>query len=162
MHEVGSHLRTTAHNDDGPHRDAFARSAYNRYYYSCFLILRELLREIDSKWTSLSHKSYPDVLGGSVIKLFKIEKSKAIKNGDTELTRLTDAAIIALKELEKITSEAYAIRVTADYEPQIKVDFSVAEQFSLNAIKDSRAHQWYGRVKVLTNDVLRAWRQINA
>lgn len=162
MHEVGLYLRNEAHTNSGPHRDAFARSAYNRYYYSCFLVLRSALSEINPSWASLPHNDYSGLLAGKILQLFKKEMNKAKRAEDSEYKKLLNAAIVATKELSRITDEAYAVRVTADYHPEVKVIFKGASVFSLNSINDARAHQWFGRVSNLINDVLRAWRQMNA
>ena len=69
MQEVGHHLQVHA-NTLPPHtaRDAFARSAYNRYYYGCFLLLRSELGQMNSKWWKANHKDYPSILENSIKK----------------------------------------------------------------------------------------------
>lgn len=69
MKIVGEKLSdwAVAEKDDG-HVDLFGRSAFNRYYYSTFLITRELLRSLDPKWGTAAHKNIPEILRDSLKK----------------------------------------------------------------------------------------------
>lgn len=162
MQCVGHHLQIYAHNNAGPDRDLFARSAYNRYYYGCFLMLREAFREMDSAWIHSPHKSYPEILSGQITRRLKHERRAAQKLGDTDLTKTIDSALRAIPKICEIIKEAYATRVVADYEPSIQVCFRGENRFSLNDIEISKAHQWQNRMQILISAVLTAWRQVNA
>ena len=162
MQSVAHHLQMHAHNNVGPERDAFARSAYNRYYYACFLSLRSAFSEINPDWARTPHKSYPEILGGSIQRRLKDERRRAQKADDLRLVSLIEGALRAIPELCKIIKEANAARVTADYEPSIQVVFNQADRFSLNGVEVSRAHEWHNRVTTLIASLLDAWRQFNA
>ena len=93
MQEVAHHLQIHAHGLAGPQKDAFARSAYNRYYYGCFLSLRSTFAEMNSQWEKTPHKSYPDLLNGTISKKLKSERARASRNGDGDLERLIESAL---------------------------------------------------------------------
>ena len=52
MQEVAHYLQIEALKQLAQHKDAFARSAYNRYYYACFLALRDAFAKMNSQWWS--------------------------------------------------------------------------------------------------------------
>lgn len=162
MQQVAHHLQMHAHVLIGPERDVFARSAYNRYYYGCFLSLRATFAKMNPQWATNPHKSYPELLNGTILRKLKRERTRAIRNGDTELVRILDAAIRGIPEISKIMTEANAARVVADYEPGIAVNFIDGARFSLNQIEIGRAHEWQGRIEILAANLGSAWRQVNA
>lgn len=142
-------------------RDAFARSAFNRYYYSAFLNIREMLGALDSSWSSLPHKSYPEVLQGQVKKKFNRARSRASRNDDTVLVDRIDTAKRALDELAKMMSTAYGIRVVADYEPNEAVDFNARPRFALRSVDISDAHDWENNTRLLCQSVENTWNEIH-
>lgn len=162
MQQVAHHLQMHAHALGGLERDAFARSAYNRYYYGCFLSLRATFAEMNPQWAKNPHKSYPELLNGTISRKLKNERKRATKNGDAELVRIIDAALRGIPEISKIMTEANAARVVADYEPSIAVDFTDGARFSLNQIEIGRAHDWHRRIEILSANLRSAWRQVNA
>jgi hypothetical protein len=162
MQIVGLYLQKEAIKNHGTDRDQFARSAYNRYYYTVFLSARAMLEKLDSKWSRTPHKSYPALLNGSIAKSFRDAKSRARRNGDHELVSKLDGGIRAAQALAKVMNKAYGIRVVADYEPAEFVDFSSADRFSLKSVEITEAHGWEGAVELWTRTILQAWRQINA
>ncbi len=66
MQEVAHHLQKTAHSMAGLERDAFARSAYNRYYYACYLEIRTAFSEMSAEWGRSAHKKFPEILRSSI------------------------------------------------------------------------------------------------
>ena len=162
MQQVAHHLQVQAHGLFGPERDAFARSAYNRYYYGCFLSLRATFAVMNPQWAKNPHKSYPELLNGTISRKLKQERTLASKRDDADLVRIIDTALRAIPELSKIMTEANAARVVADYEPSIPVDFAGGARFSLNQIDIGRAHEWHRKIEILTVHLQSAWRQINA
>lgn len=161
MHEVGHHLQVTAISSPSGKKDLFARSAYNRYYYSVFLLVREMLSSFDSKWSKIPHKDAPEILKGDIFKKFKREQSKALNTGDAALRNQLDTGRRALSELASILIKANATRVVADYQPSEKVDFTKATRFSLKNIEITEAHNWTGRVETLIEIINKSWLQIN-
>jgi hypothetical protein len=85
MQEVALHLQVMANARQGPDRDAFARSAYNRYYYACFLEIRATLKEMSLGWSKAPHNSYPDILT-AIAKDFRAERERAFRLGDGDLS----------------------------------------------------------------------------
>lgn len=162
MHRVAHHLQKKAVAAAANERDSYARSCYNRYYYSVFLQCREMLSGMDSNWSKNSHASYPELLGGKVKKAFKAERVRATKNGDRELVNLIDKACRSIAELQKIIVSANSTRVVADYEPEEKVDFVAADRFSLRSIDVTEAHGWTISVQTHCKTISNAWRQSNA
>jgi hypothetical protein len=162
MHRVAHHLQMTAVAAAANERDSYARSCYNRYYYSVFLQCREMLSDMDASWSRIAHASYPELLGGKVRKAFKTERIRASKSGDKDLVKLIDKACRSIAELQKIIITANSTRVVADYEPEEKVDFVVADRFSLRSISVTEAHGWTISVQTHCRTILNAWRQSNA
>ncbi|QYZ68264.1 hypothetical protein [Neotabrizicola shimadae] len=117
--------------------------------------------KMDPSWSSLPHKSYPQVLSGQICRRLKTEKVRAQRTGDVHLLKTIDAALRAIPEICTIIKEANATRVIADYEPTVLVRFDSNARFSLNEIDVSRAHGWQSRIQTLVGAVLTAWRQID-
>jgi len=161
MQEVAHHLQKQAPAMAGCERDAFARSAYNRYYYACYLVIRTAFGEMSEEWGRAAHKSFPEILRSSICKKLKSGRKSANRVGDNELVQQIDRAIRASYELSSIIQKANGARIVADYNPDIAVGFSGSNRFSLNGVEITHAHEWCGRAKVLTNQILQAWRQVN-
>jgi hypothetical protein len=161
MQRVAKHLQLTAVRTAVEERDAFARSAYNRYYYGIFLRIREMLKQMNPDWSSLAHAAYPQVLSGQVERTFKSELKKARKRNDSELVQSIEQAGRSIAELCKILTKANLARVVADYEPEKTVEFENADRFSLNMVDITEAHGWSARVALHCRLVLGAWRQLN-
>ena len=162
MQEVGHHLQVQANTLANTLRDAFARSAYNRYYYGCFLLLRSELEQMNSKWRSARHKDYPTILKNSIKKELTKEQKKARRRNDHDLVNKIIRAKHALAEIAELMTQAYAVRIVADYEPQVEVKFISADRFSLIEIDITTAHNWQPKVKTLMKSLRTAWSQINA
>ncbi|WP_306258659.1 hypothetical protein [Pararhizobium sp. IMCC21322] len=161
MHRVAHHLQQRAVAVSPKERDSFARSAYNRYYYSVFLQAREMMREINPAWSSLPHADYPKTLSGKIRKDFINERKKAVKREDGELVKVIDHACRSIAELKKIIVAANATRVVADYEPEEGVEFLAEGRFSLRSIDVTDAHAWTTKVETHCRTVSRAWKQLN-
>lgn len=161
MQMVAHHLQTKAIGAAEAERDAFARSAYNRYYYSVFLRCRAMMREMNAEWSSLPHASYPEVLNGQIDRFFNNELKRARKQGDAPMQKEIEGARRAVKALAKIIVSANGGRVIADYEPDQAVNFISADRFSLNSIDITEAHAWAAKVNTLCNTIAMTWRKFN-
>lgn len=161
IHAVGLHLQTYAHNFDGAERDAYARSAFNRYYYSIFLKTRELFRSLDPAWSRKPHAEYPVTLRKPVRKQLKAGWTRARRDDDTKLMRDVEAALRAVEALSGLLERAYAIRVVADYEPEQEVKFDGADRFSLNEVEITSAHGWRSKCDTFCAEISAAWKQVN-
>ena len=162
MQEVARYLQVYARSYDGVERDAFARSAYNRYYYGCFLLLRDLVHELETDWIKTPHKQYPDLLNGKITKRLKLERKKAHKSGDRELYSMIESSLYAVPRMANIIKQAYSLRLIADYQPDVPVNFSTADRFSLNDIEITQAHRWREQLFPLIADLRSTWKQFNA
>lgn len=163
MESVARHLQVQAlrNHKDGGDDDIFARSAYNRYYYATFLIVRSSLSSINHSWSSIAHKSYPDVLGLTIPKQLAKGRQKALSLNDMKLVTDCQSAIAAAKSLAAIMKSGSAVRVLADYEPEVKIDFQDEERFALGGVSITEAHQWPTRAKNLSAAIVATWKQIN-
>ena len=160
MHTVAHHLQTIAAKKPTEERDAYARSAYNRYYYAVFLTTRTMFREMDSTWSSMPHASYPEALSGKIFRKFKTERGRASRSGDKAMISEIDRALRSIKELEKIMIASNSTRKVADYEPEELVNFE-STRFSLRDIDITEAHQWPAKTSALCKYILSAWRHMH-
>jgi len=68
LHNVATHLISQARSMGSEMLvDAYARSAFNRYYYSSFLSTRELLSQLNGSWGREPHKNIPKILSENVV-----------------------------------------------------------------------------------------------
>lgn len=162
MHRVALHLQKQAMEAPADQKDAFARSAYNRFYYSVFLQSREMMKQLDSKWSTLPHADYPKVLNGKVLRTFKLERRRAEKNRDRDLIKSIDQAMFSIERLRDIILAANVTRVVADYEPEEAIVFTAADNYSLSNIDVSDARGWTTQTAAHCRTILRAWNQFNA
>jgi hypothetical protein len=159
---VAHHLQVTAIGWANPtERDQFGRSSYNRYYYATFLSVREVLMRLRPEWSALAHATYPEVLKGKISKALSKGRNHAQKVQDKDLVRQCHRAIVASNDLAKLLKASYAIRLIADYNPEILVDFVHASRFTLNNVEITEAHQWPERAKTWAYEIERAWRQVS-
>ena len=162
MQEVGHHLQIHANTLANSLKDVFARSAYNRYYYGCFLLLRSELEQMNSKWRSTNHKDYPVILNRLIKKELTREQERALRRNDHDLVNKIKKAKYALNEMADLMTQAYAVRIVADYKPEVPVDFKNAERFSLFTIDITTAHNWQSRMRTMIKSLRIAWSHINA
>lgn len=137
--------------------DLFGRSAFNRYYYSVFLMVRSLILEFNPSW-SASHSSIPDMLTTSVHKELSRYRSKILKKQDSPSVEVINRGIAALSQLSSMMKVANATRVTADYNPAIRIEPLDQERFRLGTATIQDAHNWTDQAKTLTATIRRAWR----
>lgn len=155
MKLVADHLQREAvpraGTDEG---DLFGRSAFNRYYYSAFLVVRKGLSEINGVWHGQNHAGIPLLLIGQVSDELKRIKSVANRRRDWVLVGECAAAISAASDLSRMLEVARTAREAADYNPEILVSFS-GDRFSLNTISITEAHDWPGRARAYMESVKR-------
>ncbi len=159
MEQVALHLEDEALRRES---DEFGRSAFNRYYYAAYLRIQRSLRSERAHWANHGHSKLPRILRDEVIKELKASFERGKKTGDQEMARLCSDAISAAKGLASLLEEGYATRVTADYFPDIPIDFLSKNEFKLNAITVSHAHSWPPKASGFVATLERAWRQIDA
>jgi len=158
MHAVGHHLRTYAHNKEMPERDAFARSAFNRYYYGCFLLVRSTLIEINVPPKNIKHRKIKDILEGDIARKLRNARRQAQRNEDGTLVKKIDGGLRAIQPLQRLIEKAREVREVADYKPEIEVAFNGPDGFSLNGLDINSAHRWEETVRTLLASLKSAWR----
>ena len=86
--------------------------------------------------------------------------TKAAKVDDRELRKLCSTAMSATKTLKEIMEVGFATRVTADYDPDRKIDFNKGRHFTLNGIDIMTARDWPAKTQVMTGTISIAWNQL--
>lgn len=143
-------------------RDLFGRSAFNRYYYATFIIVRDGLGTLSPKWGrgTVAHANFPSILRGEIRKVINDGYKKAKKIEDRQLVRQCSNALNAAEELAKLMEEARYARTTADYHPEVSVDFAGGDSFSLNAVSARTARAWPVKARAFLTSVSVAWKQV--
>ena len=108
----------------------------------------------------MPHKDVPEVLRGAVKKEIQAGRSKAQKASDQDTVLVCNKAVAATEELAELMEKGYATRVTADYNPQIRIDFSDRHDFELNTVHVKRASEWPDKAQGLIKTISVAWRQL--
>ena len=164
MQSVAHHLQQQAvklSSSKNAQCDAFARSSFNRYYYSVYLEVRQTLFTLDRKWGTAAHKTVPMLLRGQVGKEIRKINARARKLNDTATIQLCDRATAAIARLAGTMEQANAVRIVADYEPSTVVVFSNSTRFSLNQVSVNDAHSWHSSVKIDCGLIMTAWKIAN-
>jgi hypothetical protein len=141
-------------------RDQFGRSAFNRFYYAAFLLVRTELKPVVGSWPN-SHSGIPPWLRGSVLKELNRGVRLAERIDDEELRHQCESAKAAAIDLSRLMENSYSVRVVADYDPEIPVEFGNHGEFQLNTIKVAEAQAWPHRARTFARAIALAWRQIN-
>jgi hypothetical protein len=164
MENVALYLQTKANSCPPGSRDfdLFARSSFNRYYYAAYLEVRSLLGNLNETWATAQHASLPELLTGQVLARIRRRRARASKVGDTESEQLCYRAAASAHELATLMKDAYAVRVTADYHPDIAVVPDDRGRFQLNLVPVTVAHDWPARAREHGHRIKRAWNLINA
>lgn len=156
---VGKHLEVEAlRRSSFDEVDSFGRSAFNRYYYATFWIVRATLEAIDPKWSSLAHKSIPDLLKGSVRKKLNKELKKAKRLGLND-GKLQHDIYTSTEGLANLMQHAYGKRVEADYYPTGKVT-KVNQTLYMGTEKCSSAYHWPSKAKTSADALLNVAKQL--
>lgn len=162
MEVVGLHLRTIASTRPHPaERDLFARSAFNRYYYASYLDVKTVLGTMKVEWGGIPHGDVPSVLVGAVKKALLKGRERAQRASDHDTAELCSRAVHAAHELSRMMTKGYATRVAADYNPEIKIDFTDAYDFTLNLVRVKDAADWPSKARIFLRTIFAAWKQVN-
>jgi hypothetical protein len=137
--------------------DLFGRSSFNRYYYAVYLQVRSMLGGLNETWATAQHKSIPELLTGQVLAKIKSQRTRAARLGDNEAVEICNRAAASVHALATLMREAYAVRVTADYCPDIAVEPDGRGRFRLNLVLVTTAHDWSARARELGQRIKRAW-----
>lgn len=157
MNIVGDDLANTARGTNDEVRfDLFARSAYNRYYYSVFLHVRMVLRTIDSRWATPAHADIPIYFRCKV--LTKLVKQINVAENTGQITpdeakRMFSLAATAAKDLAIMLDSAREVRTIADYQPENTVTREGAV-INLGGCKLGTAKNWKQRAETQAKTIL--------
>ncbi len=159
MESVARFLQTKANScpPDSRDFDLFGRSSFNRYYYAVYLEVRTILGDLNVTWLTAQHASIPMLLTGQVLDAINHQRKRATKVGDNEAVQICLRGAAAARELAALMKDAYAVRVTADYHPDIPVKPSDRGRFQLNLMPVTTAHDWAPRARLLAPTIKRAW-----
>jgi uncharacterized protein (UPF0332 family) len=137
--------------------DLFGRSAFNRYYYATYWIVRSCLVEIDPTW-ELKHKSVPELLEGQVRKKLNNELKKA-ERLNIQGGKLRNRIYTSTAGLAQLMRHAYSKRVEADYTASSKVT-KIDQTLYMGNEKSSSAFHWPSQAKTFTDDLLNVSKQL--
>jgi hypothetical protein len=137
--------------------DAFGRSAFNRYYYASYLIIRNMIDLINSSWTRTGHSEIPKLLRGPITKRINDEvrkqsRGKLISKSDASW-RISEARRAA-QQLAELMEGAYHVRCVADYEPEKRV-LRDGNVITLIAHTTKEADNWPKRAGFHVGELLR-------
>jgi len=163
MERVAHHLQLHALGlDSSDDRDVFGRSAYNRYYYAAFLRARTMMTRLNpTQWAELAHATYPALLGGEIRKELKKGKERSRRVGDAQAVSAFSRALTAADGIAALMRDASSVRVVADYNPHIPIEFLPGGRFSLNNVDITTAHQWVTKVDTWATAIEAAWSYID-
>lgn len=142
--------------------DQYGRSAFNRYYYAVYLIVRSKLMDINPSWARSPHKNIPDILTKSVCSRARDQAMKLERAGQLTQRKKSDmiqSIRICADELSKILQTAYAARLKADYSPEEKVR-RVANNLELSIYKIESAQAWPERAARNAGQLAAKWREL--
>ncbi|MBW8077858.1 MAG: hypothetical protein GJU76_07250 [Gallionella sp.] len=161
MKIVGDKLRDVAlQSNVANEEDLFGRSAFNRYYYSAFLITRSVLKRRHAEWGKVTHSGMPSVVRSARKEILQ-GKRRAIQSGLSAgpLAHDTDEGADAAVALAELLEQAYKVRVTADYFPEEIVARRRNELVLCNT-NISDAGKWSSKARHFCNKIESAWRQL--
>ena len=137
--------------------DVFGRSAFNRYYYSSYLLTRDMLVLINDNWKKFPHKTIPSILTVNLFNLIKNTLKRQVRSGlisDAEAKRRKYEALSSINAMSTVLAESYSTRVDADYYPEKKIKKERNNIYLGNQSIES-AKRWTERIlthrKVITN-----------
>jgi hypothetical protein len=143
-------------------RDAFGRSAFNRYYYAVFLETREMLEQMRDSWKNTAHNNIPRLLETSVLQRVRAGAKQQQRSGlmsPAEHSSTISSASQAACELASLLRTAYLTRVVADYEPETAVS-ETNGAISLNGHSLDSARNWPSLASGWIGILLNSWRKI--
>lgn len=163
MQEVGEYLQNAIKSNKTvpTHKDTFARTAYNRYYYACYLYVRHELHLMNNNWILTGHKNIPLVLKTQVSRELTRMKELAKNTEDRRFYSQISTAITSTAEITKTLSTALSVRYIADYNPEISVEFHGRNEILLESVSLETAKEWLVNITFHMRNILMVWNQRN-
>ncbi len=112
------------------------------------------------RWAELPHATYPELLRGEIRRELRKAKERSQRIGDPQAVGLLSRALTAADGIADLMRDASSVRVVADYNPDIAIEFLPGGRFSLNNVDITAAHQWVSKVDVWADAIESAWRYI--
>lgn len=140
--------------------DSFARSAFNRYYYATFLQARLLIRQFKPAWRG-THGGLPADLVSVAKRDIGLIKNKAQRSRDWEVVDKCEICTHHLHGLSELLQSAYAIRVTADYEPDILATIEKGGAITMGQKKITEAKNWPVQAANFSGKIEGFWSKLN-
>ena len=142
--------------------DQYGRSAFNRYYYAVYLVVRRTLMNINPSWARSPHKNIPDILTGSMYTHARNQALKLERAGQLsqrEKSEVIRSIRICVDELSKVLQTAYEARLMADYSPEETVR-RVANNLELKKYTIASAQGWPDRAERNAGQLAAKWREL--
>ncbi|MBF0556125.1 MAG: hypothetical protein HQK96_16500 [Nitrospirae bacterium] len=161
MRDVADKLKEWAiQQKDDNKADVFGRSAFNRYYYAVFLKTRKVIKRIHPDIGDIKHKEIPDIMRGKHISgkvENRIQHAKNKKRIDPEkFLYYKDTLKISVETLSKLHTNAYDIRVKADYFPEVPI-IRENNSITLNGQTLDEASKWPDQAVMIAGKILEIW-----
>jgi hypothetical protein len=160
MKIVGEQLESWALERKEPlEQDLFGRSALNRYYYSVFLMTRQMVGEFQASWKYTAHKEIPNLLLTSVKKKLDSSLKSSVSKGiinEHERSRIQTKHTSSVNELASLLQMAYSARLIADYEPEILIVVQ-GRELILDTYRLKVAKSWPSKAGIYCSAIKSAW-----
>ncbi len=174
--DVAKHLHgeaLTSQESDLKH--AFARSAFNRYYYSSYLEIKRMLGRVEKKWGKLNHGEISNLLQKNVrqdptkknkktLATRIEEKSAELKKSGfsaTFIDEICSGTLNDIRELNAIFSKMQKARIAADYNFSYPVIFHGQAEFSLGVFDVKNIDDYHGQTIRYCEKIANAWELYN-
>ena len=117
-----------------------------------------MLSLLNTEWARTPHASIPLLLSGQILAQIRKIRNRALRVDDTEAVNLCQRTQASIHELANLIREAYAVRVTVDYNPDIPIVVASNGRFQLSLVPVTTAHDWPTRAEILGGTIVRAWK----
>lgn len=160
---VGDKLRDLAITaSDAETINKYGRSAFNRYYYAAYLIVRDAIMNLDPKWARCSHKDLPSLLQKKIYRQAREQARRLEQAGQLnaqQKSMIITSIKICTAELAELLKESYTVRCVADYSPEDLVVLRNKNLF-LGSCTTSAAQRWSERASRNAGMLQAKWREL--
>lgn len=162
--DVATSLRESANSHKLKNEElarAYGRSAFNRYYYACYLTSRDLVKKI-LPGTAFQHGEAPLLIEQNVVKLIRKNAQQHKRNeliNAGEYSGIITTTTQSAAEIARILKVGYMVRGIADYEPDALVVFE-NDTFSIENHTESEAKSWLGSVELHKGKLLKISKEL--